>query len=280
MLTPFIKKDPLTAALILLAVLCVLWFWLAPGNFKAVWSKNPVVVDMVKEHDLAEQKSKIMAISYYYPYFPYYAGIVAGREQPKKEWMEGYYLGRPYIFQDYYRMASDLFPEIDAPHFLLGYCDYYMGDLDTARAQFEKTVDLNPYFFWSYYDLGVIYFQQRDYYKSAVILNKALSLRKEYTLEILHQSAFYMQIWRYLSDPKQALANNLGEGQNDGMLLLAACFVKAAGYDQALQIIQSAGSNPWHQQLWALLRKAAVSRQKTTDDFDRLIQEQIPVRLF
>jgi tetratricopeptide (TPR) repeat protein len=136
-----------------LAVVCALWFWLAPGNFKAVWSKNPIVIDMIKENNLAEQKSKIMAISYYYPYFPYFADIVAGSEQPKKEWMDGYYLGRPYIFQQYYQLAVDLFPEIDAPHFLLGYCAYYRGDPDTAGAQFEKTVNLNPYFFWSYYDI-------------------------------------------------------------------------------------------------------------------------------
>jgi hypothetical protein len=113
-----------------------------------------------------------------------------------------------------------------------------------------------------------------------MILNKALSIRKEYTLEILHQSAFYMQIWRYLADPRQVLANDLGQGQNDAMLLLAACFVRAAGYDQALQIIQSAGGSPWHQGLWALLHKIALSRQRPMDDMDRLIQEQIPVRLF
>jgi hypothetical protein len=77
------------------------------------------------------------------------------------------------------------------------------------------------------------------------------------------------------------LGNNLSEGQEDAALILAACFVKAAGYDQALQIIQSVGQgSSWHQEMWTLLHQAVVSRQSKIDDIDRLIQKQIPVRLF
>jgi tetratricopeptide (TPR) repeat protein len=275
------KKDPLLASVGILAGTCLLWFLLAPQGFKTIWSKNPLVAEIIKEHDLVNEKAKVVAISYYYPTFSYFANIVFGSAQPEKELMESYYLGKPYIFHTYYQKAVDLFPDNDAAQYLLGYCEYYMGNAGIAAGHYEQSVDVNPYFFWSYYNLGVIYFQQGDFLKSAMILSKSLALRNEITLEILHQGPFYRQIWRLISGPPQILANNLRQGQADAALLLTACFVKAGAYNQALQIIQSFGpSIPWHQDLWQALRKKALSRQSATDDIDDSIQEQIPVRLF
>jgi tetratricopeptide (TPR) repeat protein len=275
------KKDPLLTIMGLLAVISVGWFYLAPAGFKAFWGQNPLAVEMIKEHQQAEQKSKIASVSIYYPYLPYFAGIVVGIEKPRNEWMNTYYSGRPYIFSLYYAKAVEMFPDNDAGHFLLGYCEYYSGDLNSARGQFEESMTLNPYFFWSYYDLGVIYFQQGDFFKSAEVLNKALSIKKEYTLEILRQGAFYGQIWQYIANPQQILGRNLDEGQEDAALLLADYLIKAGRRPQALGIIQSIGQKTaWHQELWEGLYKKAVSKQKDTADIDPLIKEQIPVRMF
>jgi tetratricopeptide (TPR) repeat protein len=279
-LLKILKKDLFLTSLSLLAFVFILWFCLDRKGFKAVLSKNPAVAAIIKEHNLVEEKSKIASILPYYPYLPYFAGIVIGIEQPKPEWMETYYLGKPYIFCQYYQKVIEMYPDNDAAHFLLGYSEYYLGNPTVALAQFERAIELNPAFFWSYYDLGAIYFKQGDFLKSAVILNKALSLNKVFTLRALSQGIFYWQIWRNIANPSQVLAMNLNEGQADAAFLLAAYFVKAGGFDQALQIIQSAGRGPWHQELWEDLRKKAAGRQRATEDIDRLIQGQIPVRLF
>jgi tetratricopeptide (TPR) repeat protein len=277
----FLKQDPFLTGVGLLAASQLLWFCAAPQGFKTIWNKNFLVAEIVKEHDFVDQKAKLVAISYYFPTFQYFADIASGKEQPKKALMDGYHFGKPYIFYDYYQKSVDLLPERDEPHFLLGFCDYYLGNPDEAVVQYGKSMEINPYFFWSYYDLGVIYFQQGDFLSSATILNKALSLRKDITLSILYQSPFYRQIWHEMANLPQIFEINLSEGQEDTMLLLAACFVNAGGYDQALQIIQSVGkSNSWHQELWEKLHQKALLRQKSVDDIDRLIQEQIPVRLF
>ena len=276
-----LRKYPEFSLLVCLGVTQLSWFWLAPGNFKTVWAQNILVAHIIKEHALVEEKSKIVTVSYYNPYFDYFADIAAGTQQPNKAWMEGYYFGRPYIFHTYYHKAVDLFPNIDAVHYLLGFCEYYMGNPDVARVQYEKSMELNPYFFWSDYNLGVIYFQQGDFFKSAVVLSKAISLRKEISLAILRQSPFYRQIWRSIANPPQILGKNLIEGQADAALLLATCFVKAHMEPQALQIIQSIGKDsPWHRELWKELYKKASNKQALTDVFDHSIQEQIPVRLF
>ena len=232
------KKDPFLTVLISLAVAGAMWFFLAPGEFKCVWSKNPLIVEIIKEHNIVEQKSKLTSIGYYYPYFPYFAEIVFGSQQPKAEWMDTYYLSRPYIFRTYYQKVVEMFPDNDAAHFLLGYCEYYKGEPSTACAQYEKSIGLNQAFFWTYYNLGVIYFQQGDFLKSAEIVTKAFGLKDETTLEILHQGPFYAQIWSHLDNPSQVSARNLNEGKKDALFLLAVDLVKAGHFDQALQIIQ------------------------------------------
>ncbi len=275
------KKDPLLAGIGLAAIVLTGWFCLAPGCFTAFWKKNPLVVEMIKENEQARQKGKFASVGIYYPYLPYFAGIVAGTEKPRKEWMNTYYAGQPYIFGLYYAKIVEMFPDNDAGHFLLGYCDYYSGDINSAREQFERSVKINPYFFWSYYDLGVIYFQQGDISKSAEILNKAFTVKKEFTLEILHQGAFYGQIWQYIANPPQIAARNLDEGQEDAALLLAVYLVRAGRDEQAIEMIRSIGQGTsWHRELWADLFKKATSKVSATEDIDSLIKEQIPVRLF
>jgi tetratricopeptide (TPR) repeat protein len=276
-----LKKDPVLTISGLLAVIFVLWFSLAPREFKTFWSRDPLVAEIIKEHNQVEQKSKLASISVYYPFFPYFAGIVVGIEHPRKEWMDTYYLGRPYIFSLYYGKVAEMYPDNDAGHYLLGYCEYYSGDIDMAREQFEKTIKLDPSFFWSYYNLGVIYFQQGNFFKSADILSKAFTFKKEITLNVLRQETFYGQIWSYIADPPQILGKDLDEGQEDAAFLLAAYLVKAGRFDQALQIIRPIGQGTaWHRELWGDLYEKAVNKQSTTNDIDRLIKEQIPVRLF
>ena len=265
----------------LLAVIGSLWFWASPRGFDGFWNRNPLVAGIMKEHDLVEQKAKFVSIATYYPYFRYFAGIVAGIEQPRKEWMNNYYLGRPYIFYLYYLKVVEMFPGNDAGHFLLGYSEYYAGDVDLAREQFERSVELDPYLYWSYFDLAVICFRQGDYAKSAETLSHAFSFRKEFSLQILRQNFFYGQIWDNLADPPRVLGNNLNEGQEEGAILLTVYFVKIGKYDQALKLVHYIGQGSYrHQEIWRELYQKAVNKQSETGDIDRLIKEQVPVRLF
>lgn len=271
---PFFKKYPWLTVFVLLAITQLGWLWIAPENFKMTWSRNPLVAHIIKEHNSIEEKSKFLTLSYYATSLSYFADIITGSEEPDKDRTGG-------AIYAYYQMAENLLPNIDSVHYLLGYCEYYRGDIDEARTQYERSIDLDPYFFWSYYNLGVIYFRQGDFLKSAEVLNKAFSLKNEISLGVLHQNPFYQQIWRYIDNPGQILESNLSEGQKDAALLLADCLVRAGARPQALQIIQGVGqSGPWHQELWKLLNKKVLSGRSAADDIDRSIQDQIPVRLF
>lgn len=230
---------------------------------------------IIKEHLSSVKKAKLITISYYYPDFKYLANIVAAVQSPEKDskWADDFYA--------YYRMTVDYFPEIDSTHFLLGFCKYYRNDIDAARGEFEESVQLNPYFFWSYYNLGVIYFNQGDFLKSAEILSKAISVDNEITLAVLHQNSFYQQIWLRLADPGQTLEENLRDGKKDALLVLADCMLKGGFYSQSLEIISSAEKASFnHQQVWVKLYQKAVEKKASTEVIDRLISDQVAVRLF
>ena len=255
-----------------LALSQVAWFWIAPGNFKAIWKKNPVVDHIIKENIRVQAKSKLVTLSYWAPNFEYLSKVVSGDMQPNIAMQAGY--------PAYYKEAVILFPDVDVIHYLLGFCEYYRGDLVKASTEYEKTIQLNPDFFWSYYNLGVIYFKQGEWLKSTLVLNKAISLRKEITLVDLNQNPFYWQTWHYLNDPEKTLEINLSEGIEDAALLLAVCAVKEGIYDQALLIIRSVGHAGWHQDLWKELQQKALQKQPTTSAWNSLLEEQVKVRLF
>jgi len=161
------------------------------------------------EHAAVEQKAKWMTLAYDYPFLMYFARIVAGLDEPAPELMEGYRFGRPYIFKTYYQKAVDLFPDSDAAHYLLGFCEYYLGNSPKAAMEFEKSLKLNPRFFWSYYNLATIYAQEGQLPKSKELIRQASLLNMQENLDILRQDYFYRQIWSYTSNPQLMLEDNL-----------------------------------------------------------------------
>ena len=275
-----LKKDILVSTAVCSCLAAGAWFYISPGGFQSYWVKNPVVGEIIKQHNEVEHKYKILSIKYYYPYFNYFAAIAAGGQPPRADLIDSYFSGQPFIFRTYYQKVIQMFPENDAGHALLGFCEYYKGDLDAASAEYRDAIGLNPYFFWSYYNLGVIDFQKGRFLHSAQVLSRALSLDRAFTLELVHENSFYGQIWHYIIDPTRVVEANLIQGQQDAALLIAVYLVKAGQFDQALQLVQSMQGRRWHQEFWQALYQKAINRQSDTSELDRLIDTQIPVRIF
>jgi tetratricopeptide (TPR) repeat protein len=133
---PFFKKYPWLTVFVLLAITQLGWLWIAPENFKMTWSRNPLVAHIIKEHNSIEEKSKFLTLSYYATSLSYFADIITGSEEPDKDRTGG-------AIYAYYQMAENLLPNIDSVHYLLGYCEYYRGDIDEARTQYERSIDLD-----------------------------------------------------------------------------------------------------------------------------------------
>ncbi len=253
-------------------IILVLAAWLCGPSLKGY---------IVREQERVDDKSKIMAMGYYRPNFAYFAGIVAGTERPSAELMRGYHFGKPYIFDDYYGMVTENFPNQDAGHALAAFTAYYKGELAKARLHYERAIEINPHFFWPYYNLGVIYYEQKEYAKAANVLTKSLVLNQGMSLGILHEDPFYRQILKSVPDPQRVVEEDLSQGMVDAALLLAVCYLKAGAREQARTIVASFDQpGVWHRELWDQLKKVMLGQNTFTEGLDRMVHEQVPVRLF
>ncbi|MBF0618908.1 MAG: tetratricopeptide repeat protein, partial [Candidatus Omnitrophica bacterium] len=97
----------------------------------------------------------------------------------------------------YYKMVQTLLaadPEAPAPCGAAAYAYYYLGRPATAIAYYKKAIDQNPYFFWFYYDLGLIYYHQKNYTLAAEAFLNAVQVPEERSLMFMRLTKVYKDI--------------------------------------------------------------------------------------
>jgi tetratricopeptide (TPR) repeat protein len=100
------------------------------------------------------------------------------------------------VYEVYFQKVNDQFkgslPDVNG---MVGYCAYYRGDLKKSVESYQKALSINPHFFWYYYNLAVIYFQQKNYKDSQAMIDQALKLDLRETLfSIMSSSKVYMPL--------------------------------------------------------------------------------------
>ncbi len=125
----------------------------------------------------------------------------------------------PYLY--FYQTMTDYFPGLAEAHGMLGFGLYYLGKYPKAAADFKKAIELQPDFFWFYYDLGVIYFKQGNYEQAIASLQSALKTDPQKALDFIkNSSVVYKSI--LLEDKSWALQTKerLGDGYRRAYKLL------------------------------------------------------------
>ena len=85
-------------------------------------------------------------------------------------------------FTKYYEFIISFDAEQSGAYDLLGLCYNQMGLTDKAMTTYQKSIALNPDFFWSHYNLGMMYFKEGRFESSAKEFEKALNTPGEKTL--------------------------------------------------------------------------------------------------
>ncbi len=76
----------------------------------------------------------------------------------------------------YYHQLQKLDSTRAETYGILGFCYYWLGRKKGAEDNFLRAIELNPNFFWYYYNLGIIYFQQGKYESAVKMFDRALTL--------------------------------------------------------------------------------------------------------
>ena len=135
-------------------------------------------------------------------------------------------------YVDYYQRILEYKEGADS-HSLLGFCYYHLGKHDQAIASFQRAAELKDNFFWNHYNLGIIYYNDRNFLSASEAFQNALRSDFKETLLYIATSKVFQSIdmpetmdrqfqtapW----DIEHTLAGNLKSAYEECLILLALC---------------------------------------------------------
>jgi len=141
-------------------------------------------------------------------------------------------------FRFYYENVYALMPDRADALGVLGYCSYYLNREEAAIKAYRKAVEMNPHFFWFYYNLGVIHFRKESHQEAIELLSKALLLKPEHAFRFIFLSQrIYLPI--LLTQDKfkveEIMKAQLKQGYHDSYMMLILSFYELKDYAKMAQ---------------------------------------------
>lgn len=149
-------------------------------------------------------KGKATKLTRMIPSFEHFAQVLEKKEPADEEKFEGYV--------NYFENVVEYIPRRADAHAMLGFCYYSLGREQDAVHAYKQAIAINPHFFWPYYNLGVIAFQNDQYAETAEVLSKAVVVAPEMTLTYMFSSKVYSPILTLIPDYSQKMESRLERG--------------------------------------------------------------------
>jgi len=152
----------------------LIWFVLALALFLAQGHKKDITA------------VRVFTVDHLMPSYDYYTVLTKSENPPLDLLKESAF---------YYKKVTETFPNEKGPgeHFL-GYFLYRLGDKKKAIEAIDRSIRDLPVFFWSQYNRGVYYFNEKDYLSAAKAFDAAASLDMRLTVMVLLKSKVCLQI--------------------------------------------------------------------------------------
>jgi tetratricopeptide (TPR) repeat protein len=141
--------------------------------------------------------------------------------------------------RDYYSNISAYFPGRAEGYGLTGFCSFYTNLVhpEWAGNLYQEAIQRNPYFFWYYYNLGLIEFKQKHYVASANLFTQALKMPIEAVIVTIQQSPqLYGNILDAMPFTKKAFELHIKGGYKNAVLLILESQLRLKKYDEVLSL--------------------------------------------
>ncbi len=108
----------------------------------------------------------------------------------------------------FYNKLNEYIPSLHAEVFypdsyaMLGYCYYYLGDIDKAEYYYKKAIKLNPVYIWFYHNLGVIYFRKGEYENAFNMFKRAIGTDPKINMKVITSSRIFTQVYASCADKR------------------------------------------------------------------------------
>lgn len=192
---------------------------------------QPLKKYVVDTQEITALKAKSQVLGYQTPNFQLLAQDLLEGHVFKPEEFTTWTGGAHYL--SFYQKGSELFPDLFEMHYMLGICHFWMGDLPDAETALRKSLQINPVFFWSYYNLGLLYLKAGQVDAAIALLSRAKAIPPQLTIKFLHDfQAFYI-ILKYMPDPEGYINGRIlqADKQIDYLLLIALAIKNNHGAD-------------------------------------------------
>lgn len=165
-------------------LLCGAYLILLSYKYEAQLANFPLINRIVQQRQEARQEKKIHLLNIYI--IKDYQSLFDSANDNKERSMDDYI--------KYFQLISDYMPADADSYALLGFCYAHQKNNELAFENYKKALILNPYFFWTYYNLGLLLWYNGDTSQALILFQKALSLDPKDTLTSLASSKVYMDI--------------------------------------------------------------------------------------
>lgn len=136
----------------------------------------------------------------------------------------------------YYRAFEDISgPRADVAG-MQGFAYYYLGQKDKAIKHFEEAIIGNPLFFWFYYNLAVIYYEQGEYAKALDYVQMAIDRDLETTNSFLNVSKPYNDLLQPFPNKADMLSSHFEEGRLQMFKMLILCHFHLKQYTHLISL--------------------------------------------
>lgn len=147
----------------------------------------------------------------------------------------------PYSYIPYFRQVVQILPPVFAAdaYAMLGFCYFHEGKIKESYESYTKSLEGNPAFLWTYYNLATIEFKARRYDRTVFLLEQMFKLNPEISARVISSSKIYTDVLRSHQGPFDFFGE-LKATYGDAMRLMVASLYQMKKFPELLTASQYA----------------------------------------
>ena len=207
---------------------------------------NPIIIFLKSQRRATRRMATIMTLDYLRPDFSSLQQFTRDRIAP----VDFNSLIR------YYQEAAKLPSPNDkiGVYHILGFCHYYAGDEKNAILHLKQSIREEPYFYWSYHDLALIYIKHKQFDTSFEILSKAQNIHPREMIQELLGSRACIQLIAALGIDSNQVKDNLLTAYQQDKQLIVYCLMALGHKEKAARLAKQFGVSPAEESLLNALK--------------------------
>lgn len=191
------------------------------GKFQEFLKANPISHNLQAQREKVKNKAMMITINHYRPDLAMWKDYVTDGKPLDKGFLKE--------SAQYYETITGYVPQVAEAHHLLALCQYFLGEKESAIRSLQKATVLEPRFFWSWYDLGVMSYREGHFAQSAQDFANALRTSPQAVPLIINASKIYQEVVRESGTVAILTTEHLRQGYRDAARMMDASVRRLRG---------------------------------------------------